>query len=1345
MGGAGEAPASPILEPLPKVLRIVVEGGDEWEPFVMTPSEGEPTGFAVELMKAVARAAGMESVVVKVGMGDTLEAVLERGDGDVAACVELTEQTVRTLDALDAFVTSPSVLVTRYHDGVVRTRGELEKKRVACVEGGAAERWLQDEGLAHESMRTAAELLRAVEEGRVEVALISQISAAYQSERLKIMGLRVTPFEERNQPWFYRSFGPALREGNVRLRETLVRASRSVRETGEFDKLYDRWLERHQAQGRSKVIGEKFVAPLEMGRRTEITRIVVGLDPATLPGPLLLAAEGTAPGGFAAELTRAVGEELGAAVEFRVLATEELRAQLLSGEIDAIACATVSDEDITRMDFSRPVFQSPGVLVVRKGAPQWATPGDVGQELIAASQGSFSHQWLATVGAAKVLPTASTEEAIKLVRDGTANGAVTAEFAARILIPAGERQLEIRPLPGGGYLLSQAFAVRTGNKNLLWDIEDAVSRLRESGKFDQIYDVWLKKVQPRERRAVVPWWTLIGVAGAGSLIGVGALAWVWSLRREVHKRGDALRQAEARFGAIAQNIPGYVCSYFVGDDGRRSRLVIGGADRGLMATVDDGALYMDPDAYVDRIHPDDREEYITKRNRSRVEACAVQHKYRVRMPDGAWRWIRSAGIPERKPGGVIWYWLVMDSDEEVRAREEVVREKEKYEAFVSQSAEGVWRCDLDEVIPTELPIEEQVDRMFRAGYLAECNDAMARMYGLSGATDLVGTRLERMLTPEEPANRAYLRRFAESGYRLVDAESREKDVNGREVYFSNTLTGIVENGKLVRAWGTQRDVTTQRAMRLAIEESERRHRAVSDHLPCVVYAYTVHDDGTRSSDYVSSGGSALQRAVAGVRLGQDWERFIALVHPEDRGRMEAAAAAARAGGGFYEAEYRLKFPDGEYRWVRSVASALRVPEGVRWYGLLLDVHANREETEARLASERRLQRLIDASPNVAIEGYDRAGRVVFWNSAAEKMFGYPESEALGRTLDKLILSPEAATAFQDAIRSLEAGGPTPAPSEWEFTSRDGRKGWAYSSLFALEVAGGEKLFVCMDVDVTDRVLGEEERRRLEEQVRQGQKMESLGMLAGGIAHDFNNILAAIRGNAGLAMEFSSGNAEVSQSLTAIDQAAQRGAELTRQLLSYAGKGRRTVEQVDLSALVREMGELIRVNVGKTATLRMELAGDLPPVLCDPTQMRQVVMNLLTNAAEAQHGTGGEVLLRTYGVRPGAAELSEFILPPAETGAPMVVIEVEDSGVGMSKETIRRMFEPFFTTKFTGRGLGLSVTMGIVKGHGGGIRVRSGEGKGTLFSVFLPVMREQEAVEVRTVFERQPRGGEVVGR
>jgi signal transduction histidine kinase/CheY-like chemotaxis protein len=266
----------------------------------------------------------------------------------------------------------------------------------------------------------------------------------------------------------------------------------------------------------------------------------------------------------------------------------------------------------------------------------------------------------------------------------------------------------------------------------------------------------------------------------------------------------------------------------------------------------------------------------------------------------------------------------------------------------------------------------------------------------------------------------------------------------------------------------------------------------------------------------------------------------------------------------------------------------------------------------------------------------------------------------------------------------------------------------------------------LQAEIAKREREQEERRRLEGQLQQAQKLESLGVLAGGIAHDFNNLLVGVLGNAGIALDGLPAESPLRPTVESIETAALRAAELTRQMLAYSGRGQFVVGPVDLSQLVEEMSGLLQSVISKKARVQLQCAPELPPVEADGTQLRQVVMNLITNASDALGDENGDIVVRTGVIRRSREDLAATWVDDNLPAGDYVFLEVGDTGSGMDAQTRARMFDPFFTTKFTGRGLGMAAVLGIVRGHRGAIDVQSTRGLGTRVTVYFPRAMVREA-------------------
>ena len=255
-------------------------------------------------------------------------------------------------------------------------------------------------------------------------------------------------------------------------------------------------------------------------------------------------------------------------------------------------------------------------------------------------------------------------------------------------------------------------------------------------------------------------------------------------------------------------------------------------------------------------------------------------------------------------------------------------------------------------------------------------------------------------------------------------------------------------------------------------------------------------------------------------------------------------------------------------------------------------------------------------------------------------------------------------------------------------------------------------------EIAERERLDAERRDMKARIQHSQKLESLGVLAGAVAHDFNNFLTGILGNAGMVLRKLPDDSECRPLVEEIERAAQHAAALSNQMLAYTGRTAAVRQPFDLKSLIEEMAPLLRISVSKKAALRLELADSLPAVEGDPSQIRQVIMNLITNASDALGSDSGYISLEA-----GLLEADREYLADADAGAelsegPYVYLEVSDTGCGMDEAVLAELYDPSYTTKGPGRGLGLAAVQGIVRDHGGAIKLDTVPGRGTTFKVLL---------------------------
>jgi PAS domain S-box-containing protein len=372
-----------------------------------------------------------------------------------------------------------------------------------------------------------------------------------------------------------------------------------------------------------------------------------------------------------------------------------------------------------------------------------------------------------------------------------------------------------------------------------------------------------------------------------------------------------------------------------------------------------------------------------------------------------------------------------------------------------------------------------------------------------------------------------------------------------------------------------------------------------------------------------------------------------------------------------------------------------------------------------------LELFFRTTEDYAVIVLDPGAVVQRWNPGAERIFGWSAGEIIGTPGHRIFVEPDRRAGVPEVeIRTATEQGR--AEDERWHMRKDGSRFWASGLLLALRENGSLQGYVKVVRDFT-------ERRRLDEAVRETQKLESIGVLAAGVAHDFNNVLTAILGNVSLARSAPPGSSvrEVDHLLSEAERASRRAGELVKQLLHYAGKGRREVRPVDVARVFSDVVSIVRASVSPKIALEL----DIPTstwIHADPGQVQQLTLNLVLNAAEAIGDRGGRVRIQLRVREIADAELRTrylgFPLPPR----PYMEIVVQDDGHGMDESTLKQIFDPFFTTKFLGRGLGLAAALGIVRSHGGGIAVESEPGRGSTFTVILPA--EQDMPAPRTVSE-----------
>lgn len=508
-----------------------------------------------------------------------------------------------------------------------------------------------------------------------------------------------------------------------------------------------------------------------------------------------------------------------------------------------------------------------------------------------------------------------------------------------------------------------------------------------------------------------------------------------------------------------------------------------------------------------------------------------------------------------------------------------------------------------------------------------------------------------------------------------------------------------------------------------------QERAELDALAALVLgalmAYDVTPAGHGELVYVSDGCIDLWGLNAATILAD--EGAIWLMAPrEERRLLRHSFIDAVRNSLPWAHEWRITDARGQTRWLRGMGKPRTMADGrTRWTVFVNDVTDSVRARALDMASDDRFRRIFDSIPSIAVQAYGPDMIVRYWNRGSEQLYGFSAEEAIGRSMLELVIPPALRSSFDRNFQRSPDGNTTLNSGVHWLQRKDGR---------AIEVQCNEIItehpergveIYCIDFDLTPRREAEDRRLVLEAQLRESQKLEALGTLAGGIAHDFNNILAAILGNARLAMEDAQGQPHITESVGEILKAGSRAKDLVQRILAFSRRQPLQRRLISLQSVVDESVRLLRATIPKGVELRVACDPDTPAVLADPTQLQQVLLNLCTNAwqamADRSRGQLGIRLQPHTGAPP--VEPAGVVL---ESGAredwpeTNVRLTVTDNGVGMDEDTIARLFEPFFTTKAPGEGtgLGLAVVHGIVRDHEATVHVQSRQGEGTAFDLYF---------------------------
>jgi len=550
----------------------------------------------------------------------------------------------------------------------------------------------------------------------------------------------------------------------------------------------------------------------------------------------------------------------------------------------------------------------------------------------------------------------------------------------------------------------------------------------------------------------------------------------------------------------------------------------------------------------------------------------------------------------------------------------------------------------------------------------------------------------------------------------IEVRCLHKDGSYRDLRTQAIVVRDPETARPLRIVAGYTDVTPERQALHSLGLSEERYRLATEAMQGIVFDWNLVTNTTYRSTGVQR---VLGYGPEEVASSPEW--WQKLIHPDDLdATLRDLTVFINHGGLHGQMYYRIRHRDGHYLHVDSNFLAIRNERGEveRIVGCIVDLTPRIHAEEAQRTAESNFHRLFHDIPQGLVV-LDPHNRVIECNQAFVKLLGLTIEEIMNKPLEAFANTSE----WQELLSLTEHSHMDGADYAWEkqITRKDGTRFPVHLQVKLIPyLQFGRRCRFGVIEDLTERKQAELERHQLEVHLQETQRLESLGVLAGGIAHDFNNLLTVILGNLSLIKQDLPARSQHHQSLEQSEQASRQAAELCRQMLAYAGRGKLENKPFDLSELVENSRALLSSAASKHHHLHFHLSSGLPFMAGDPSQIRQVVMNLVQNAAEAIPDPPGTIHVLT-GVGPlDDSTLKQCLFAGQHQTGQYLWLEVRDTGQGIDEVTRKRIFEPFFTTKFTGRGLGLAAVAGIVRTHRGMIQCHSVPLNGTFFRIYFPI-------------------------
>jgi PAS domain S-box-containing protein len=539
-----------------------------------------------------------------------------------------------------------------------------------------------------------------------------------------------------------------------------------------------------------------------------------------------------------------------------------------------------------------------------------------------------------------------------------------------------------------------------------------------------------------------------------------------------------------------------------------------------------------------------------------------------------------------------------------------------------------------------------------------------------------------------------------------------------KVWLRDLVTLEMKDGEAVLLRGIMVDITDRKLSEAKLRERDALLQKLSEQVPGVIYQHQLFPDGRSCFPYASEGIREIYE-VTPEAVRESADAVFRALHPDD---YDAVVSSIRRSAETMEPwsfVYRVQLPIRGVRWVEGYSVPTALPDGsILWHGYIRDITDRKQSEEALQLSEERLRACIGNTPNVAVQWYDEQGRVLFWNPASERVFGWTSEEAMGRTLDQLIHTPGEAAVFVKLLGEMKVTGQPVGPVEFQFRRRDGSQGFCLSTVFSIPGFDGQACFVCMDVDVTERKRAEDELRRREAELRVAKEAAEVASRAKSeflatMSHEIRTPMNGVIGFTNLLLDTPL-TEEQEEFAGTIKGSGEALLTLINDILDFSKieAGKLAVEHIryDLAQAVEDVADLLAPGAGeKGVELAIHFAPGLPQQLAgDPSRVRQVLLNLMSNALKFTER--GHVFVEVQ---------------PAPDEADQLRINITDTGIGIPKDKQAELFQHFTqadssnTRRFGGTGLGLAISKRLVELMGGQIGLESEPGLGSTFWFTLP--------------------------